>query len=244
MSNPKFIPPTYNENAFNCPHCEAYAHQKWIDNHSLLQWQYGFLRLNLNLFEREPDFHNIIKRNQEGIMITQLSSRISWAICMRCSKASIWLNKKMLFPDSIEVSMPNEDLDDEIKEVYMEAASVLQKSPCSAAALLRLALEKLCRQLDCKGKDLYENIGHLAEKGLPQDVEDAMDSIRNVGNKAIHSGKIDLRDDDKTAKVLFDLINFISEEMLTKPKGRKKFLEKWANSKKQKNRNDKSNKAN
>ena len=177
-------------------------------------------------------------------MITRLNSHISWAICMRCSEASIWLNKKMLFPDSIDVSMPNEDLDDEIKEDYMEAASVLQKSPRSAAALLRLALQKLCKQLGGKGSFLKEDIDMLTEKGLPKNVFKAMESVRVIGNEAVHPGMIDMRDDIETSATLFRMINFIAQKTLTEPKEVNEFYESLPDSKKRKNRNDKSNKAN
>ncbi|MFL6489982.1 MAG: hypothetical protein ACJ70M_00585 [Nitrososphaera sp.] len=46
-----------------------------------------------------------------------------------------------------------------------------------------------------------------------------MDSVRITGNDAVHPlGKIDLKDDIKTALILFRLVNMIVEDMITKPR--------------------------
>ena len=41
---------------------------------------------------------------------------------------------------------------DDVKEDFMEAAKVVELSPRSSAALLRLSLQKLMKHLDCDGK--------------------------------------------------------------------------------------------
>ena len=65
----------------------------------------------------------------------------------------------------------------------MEAASVLQKSPRAAAALLRLALQKLCKQLGGKGKSIQQDIDLLMWKtGCHSGVLEAMDAVRIIGN--------------------------------------------------------------
>lgn len=52
-----------------------------------------------------------------------------------------------MYPKKIIVDMPNEDLSEEIKKDYLEAAIIFNDSVRSSAALLRLALQKLCIQL-------------------------------------------------------------------------------------------------
>ncbi|MFA4834403.1 MAG: DUF4145 domain-containing protein [Patescibacteria group bacterium] len=140
------------------------------------------------------------------------------SICKHCEKYSLWRNGKMIYPEIVSVEFPNIDLSDDIKEDYNEAASILQKSPRGAAAILRLALQKLCIQLGEKGKNINEDIANLVKKGLPIKIQQALDVVRVTGNESVHPGVIDLRDNQEIANKLFKLINFITEKMVSEPK--------------------------
>ena len=53
---------------------------------------------------------------------------------------------------------------------------------------------------------------------MPQFVQQALDVVRVVGNKAVHPGQISFDVDDKgTATMLMRLINIIVERMITEP---------------------------
>ena len=114
--------------------------------------------------------------------------------------------------------MPSEDMPEDVKEDFLEARNIVMDSPRAAAALLRLALQKLMIHLGEKGKNLNEDIANLVKKGLPQKIQKALDVVRVIGNNAVHPGEIDLRDDKETALALFELINMIVEVMITQPK--------------------------
>lgn len=73
----------------------------------------------------------------------------------------------MAFPQSIEVSVPNDDLPEEIKADYLEAAKIARLSTRGSAALLRLVIQKICIYLGEKGKNLNSDIGKLVKRGLP-----------------------------------------------------------------------------
>lgn len=114
--------------------------------------------------------------------------------------------------------LPNPDLPEDIKRDYEEARSIVSLSPRGAAALLRLAIEKLCKHLDAIGRDLNAQIGYLVGQGLDPQVQKALDIVRVIGNEAVHPGQIDMGDDARTAASLFDVVNSISERMITHPK--------------------------
>jgi hypothetical protein len=123
-----------------------------------------------------------------------------------------------LKPEKTVVIQPNKDLPEDISNDYKEAASILQKSPRGAAALLRLCIQKLCKELGEKGKDINTDIGELVKKGLPERVQQALDIVRVTGNEAVHPGTLDLKDNHETAEKLFKLVNFIAEKMITEPR--------------------------
>mgnify|MGYP004484749289 CR=1 FL=1 len=203
---------------FTCPYCNAISGQLWgsllangdvskIPNVSPMTA--GWLRST-------SQWKNII--NEDG----------NWIIscCENCRRICIWRNEQLIHPDIIVVDEPNEDLPKDIKNDYLEAASILNKSPRGAAALLRLAVQKLCIHLGEKGDDLNHDIGELVRKGLPVGIEKALDSVRIIGNNAVHPGEINLKDNPEIATKLFSIINFITEKMITEPKELESFYDK------------------
>lgn len=152
----------------------------------------------------------------EGTFQTVKATHI--AVCQHCHRFQIWYEGKLIYPDFQGIEPPNDDMNKDIKEDYSEAASILQKSPRGAAALLRLAIQKLCKQLGEKGEGINIDIGNLVKKGLPIQLQQSLDALRVIGNEAIHPGELDLKDDIKTAAALFKLVNFIAEKMISEPK--------------------------
>lgn len=145
--------------------------------------------------------------------ITSLKS----AHCTHCRNYTLWISDVMVYPMEVTVDLPNVDLPEDIKIDYIEAANILAQSPRGAAALLRLAIEKLVDYLEAQGKDLNHKIGDLVTKGLNPKVQKALDVVRVVGNNSVHPGQIDLIDDQETAEKLFRLVNIIAKEMITEP---------------------------
>ena len=114
------------------------------------------------------------------------------AYCSHCKNFSLWLNEKMIYPETTGIQPPNTDLEQEIIEDYLEASNIVNKSPRGAVALLRLAIQKLCKQLGEEGKNINNDIASLVKKGLPVTIQKALDIVRVVGNDAVHPGQIDL----------------------------------------------------
>ncbi len=185
-----FQKPEPKANSFTCPHCGVHAMQNWSDLMTQFDGRGGWIR-------------------QKDMIV---------GLCDHCSKITIWLKDEMLFPSKSSVPASNEDLEEDIKKDYNEAAEIVEKSPKSAAALLRLAIQKLCKQLGEKGENINNDIGELVKKGLPIKIQKSLDIVRVVGNESVHPGQINLDDNKETAYKLFDLINLIANTMITQPK--------------------------
>lgn len=190
MSEIPYTAPKHKLTGFNCPFCNAFADQHWgrPNRRTTGGADYG----------SDPNF---------------------WICrCARCEKFSLWMFGKMVYPSVKAAPLPNSDLPEDVKADYEEARNIANDSPRGAAALLRLAIQKLCKHLGEKGKNINDDIASLVKKGLPEKVQQALDIVRVVGNNAVHPGQIDLNDEPAVANKLFDLVNIIAEIMITQPK--------------------------
>jgi len=124
----------------------------------------------------------------------------------------------MVHPQIITAPLPNPDLSDDVRRDFEEARAILSLSPRGAAALLRLAIQKICTELGESGTNINQDIGSLVKKGLPLKVQQALDTVRVVGNNAVHPGQVDLRDNEETARQLFGLVNLVADVMVSQPK--------------------------
>lgn len=138
--------------------------------------------------------------------------------CNHCEQYALWFDEHIIFPLLSGAPEPSPDMPAEVAADFNEARTIVTLSPRASAALLRLALQKLCIQLGQPGENLNADIGALVRAGLPPRVQQSLDIVRVIGNNAVHPGQIDLHDDFLTAITLFSLINFIVEQMITFPR--------------------------
>lgn len=194
-----FIAPKFKLDAFHCPQCGTYAHMKWEE---LL--------------------------NRQG--------RLSFyyeATCAKCNESSLWRvtshqktdwgrydeEGELTYPDFGNSALPENDMPEDVKADYIEASRIFSRSPRGAAALLRLALQKLCQHLGELGKNINDDIRNLAAKNiLPPLVVKVADTVRITGNNAVHPGEMTDEDFDHVASKMFDLLNFIVKKGISEPR--------------------------
>jgi len=128
-----------------------------------------------------------------------------------CGTARRWFT-----PTAATHLLRNPDLPADVRRDYDEAASIAALSPRGAAAILRLAVQRLCVHLGGKGDNINDDIANLVRAGLGANVQRALDVVRVIGNNAVHPGQIDT-DDPEMVGSLFVIINVIVESMITVP---------------------------
>lgn len=146
------------------------------------------------------------------------SSPIGFCQCQHCNDISYWYAERMVIPAEAPVAPAHTDMPASIQSEYDEARSIFARSPRAAVALLRLAVQKLMPELGEKGDNINADIKSLVAKGLPVQVQQAFDFCRVVGNNAVHPGEINLNDTPEMGQHLFNMINFIVEDRITRPK--------------------------
>lgn len=134
--------------------------------------------------------------------------------CYSCEAYTVWVHDKIVYPLSQTVIEPHEMMPPSVKADFEEAGSIVNVSPRGAAALARLCIQKLMKELGEEGKNINKDIGELVKKGLEVEVQQALDIVRVIGNHAVHPGQIDLEDDKQTALTLLALVNMIVERRI------------------------------
>ena len=246
MAQPNIPTPSIKLTSFACPHCGAHATQTWFltrvvrcqgDHPVPPVWSLDEIKELLadaaksrNAETREKLEHAAQHFRRVALgepFIAAESSdpyrppglnNVFVSLCYTCDKPAIWLHDRLLYPTGMTGPVPNGDLSPDVLRDYEEARSILDISPRGAAALLRLAVEKICTELGAEGDNINQRIAYLVGQGLPPLVQQALDAVRVIGNEAVHPGQLDLRDDRDTASKLFGLVNFIAEDRITRPK--------------------------
>ncbi len=240
----KATPPSIEKTAFDCPHCGAFTTQYWFvlyarkldDERSLPfipdeKWFQSLDKEQVRGEKQIPSEAEIMSdwynEMNTGLVFLEKKSdsypdfdinNLYISKCYHCKKITVWIHDNIVFPPERHGVQPNQDLPDDIIKDFEEARSIVGLSPRGAAALLRLCIQKLCKHLGEKGKNINDDIASLVSKGLDPRIQKPLDIVRVIGGEAVHPGVIDLNDNRNIAIKLFGLINAIADQMITHPK--------------------------
>lgn len=180
--------PGFDKDTFTCLHCGVYVGHDWVK-----EWDVVISRCEI------PE----------------------------CLGNTVWVDKSMIYPDRGIAPQPNADLPAGPLVDYEEAASVSGRSPRAAGGLLRVCIERLVDELEPEDENLKKKfrkeklngkIGVLVEEGLSVKVQQALDTVRCIGNNLVHPGQMDPNETRETVAQLFALVNIIVDSMITQPK--------------------------
>lgn len=240
---PKYIEPSINSNSFSCPRCGTLANQSWFKLCAipLKKDAYPYIMTEeqkTKILESMEQLPHPVPKEQRDEFAKGYDIRIAGEVifegtvdvykppaianlaisqCYSCDQLTVWRKDSIIYPAARHGEEPNSDLPEDVKLDFEEARTILELSPRGAAALIRLCIQKLCKHLGGKGRDLDADIGMLVSKGLPEEVKQALDVVRVIGGEAVHPGQINLNDNRDVAAKLFTLVNMIADRMITKP---------------------------
>jgi hypothetical protein len=159
----KHIEPQLGLESFSCPHCGAISHQTWFRG-LLIGFERGskpmvvgydaVLHARLaqhnaqdpaaekererkqKFFERLAKHTLTYKLHRHSQVSEAELVNLSLSQCYSCDGFAVWLEDRLLYPDVETKVAPHEEMPDTIKQEFEEAASIVDKSPRGATALL------------------------------------------------------------------------------------------------------------
>lgn len=189
--------PVFQESSFTCPHCGISAEMYW-----------SYAKRHHHVFVGDD------------LSDTFPASEIAIAQCRDCDNLSIWVDKKMIYPEAYGVE-PHEDMPEQAKKTFCEAQSILTKSPRGACMMLRLCVEQLLTELGYGQKNLVDKIKAAAPERSPLHL--ILDACRLAGNEFVHAGTIEEleksgQQPEVIAEALSTFINQAVLQLVTIPK--------------------------
>lgn len=121
-------------------------------------------------------------------------------------------------------------MSEEQKQLFNEAKDIFDKSPKAAGALLRSVIERILRDKFPEYSKWF--LGRILSRpevknALSNEIIQLCETCKLIGNDAAHSSMIIYEDESKQeVELLFELINAIAEELLSKPRKRQEKLDK------------------
>jgi hypothetical protein len=246
------VAPEVGLKRFNCPHCGAFAAQAWysvgarsISNSQTLSEFDLERRLAVGVTHdaaTDENYKRYLKQGAElvgrgELFIYTPTRAVKWDMpldvcnlfvsrCESCNQVATWISAELVWPPQSAAPLPNADLPPDIAADYIEAGRIVGASPRGAAALLRLAIQKLCNEATGKEQTIAKSITQLEQGGLALQIVDALHIVRVVGNESVHPGSLDVRDDPEIAHRLFELVNRIADTFISQPKRAKELWDK------------------
>ena len=233
----KHVSPAIDQLAFNCPHCHALARQFWFSVHAdplkadekpVVETAETVKALTFGDVEEDERDRKVkwAERMASGRPFLevhrQFRSRdvqnVSISYCFNCNEMCLWARDQLVWPRSAGGPAPKLHASPDLRRDDEEASQTLEASPRGAAALLRLAIEKLCKELGESGEAPKDDIAALVQEDVDARVQKVLDAMRIIESNAVRPAKIGGDDNGATTEALSGLVNLICEKMIMEPR--------------------------
>ncbi len=181
--------PAFQQTAFDCPYCGAYAQQNWASVYYAISGSSSYAHYELARFSQ----------------------------CSRCREFGWWRGREMIYPGERFGPQPHEDMPGSVRALYEEAREVGTVSKRSAAALLRLALQILIDEIEPGSGSINDKIAALVRRGLDPQVQQRWTPCGSWATTQSTPGRLTLMM-SLWVPALFVLLNLIVEQVVSRPR--------------------------
>jgi hypothetical protein len=233
----KYVSPAIDQLAFTCPHCDALARQFWFSVHAdplksdekpvvataetVKTLTFGDIEeaereRKLTWAEQMASGRPFLEVHRE--FRNRDVQNVSISYCFHCNEMCLWVYDQLVWPRRAGDPEPKLHAPPNVRRECEKATQTLEASPRGAAALLRLAIEKLCKELEVSEESLKDDIAFFVREDVDARVQKVLDAARIIESNAVRAGQIGLGDDRATAETLSGLVNLICEKMIMEPR--------------------------
>ena len=106
-----------------------------------------------------------------------------------------------------------EGLPPKLIPLYEEAMMIVEASPASSCALLRMLLQMLIQERGLRGRDLHKDINTLVDRGAPVGLLRALDAIGLAEEESRQPGQLNLVNGHKDAQNMVMFLNLFVNQM-------------------------------
>jgi hypothetical protein len=130
----------------------------------------------------------------------------------------LWVGDQLVWPKGTTSLESTLDASADVPEDSRKISQTLDASLRGAAALLRVATEKLCKELGDSEQQPRPAITPLLQEEVDARVLKVLEAMRVIESNAMPSDHVSVRDDRATAETLSGLVNLICEKMMIEPR--------------------------
>ena len=186
-----------------CPYCQAEVDEKWQSLHFIDNNQTSGV-------SQLPSQLQIQRQVEPDPPVLEVhTTRVTW---MRCPNEKCWKPLLRIWAQAIRsgmvvqqrvtvedfIALPrwpsdrtvSEDVPDDYRKAFLEAAAILERSAQGSAAISRRLLADILTEQGFAGQELSKQIdAFMADSSAPAFLKPNLDHVREVGNFAVHTQK-------------------------------------------------------